>query len=195
MQDKRTDEELVEAYKKGDKSAFNTLYENYSKTAMRIISLKKFFIVGADTDDVVQEAMKGLMKAIDTYNGTSPFKNFACRCMCAEVVSAIRSSTAKKNQPLTNYLSITGNSSPLEIVDNGLSNNPEASIMATEGIKTLQIIIEKTLSKLETEILDLYLTGLTYAEIAKKLSKPVKSIDNAMQRVRKKLKLALETEN
>ena len=81
MEIKRTDEELVEAYKNGDQNAFNKLYENYSKIAMRIISLKKFFIVGADTDDVVQEAMKGLMKAAATYNGSSPFKNYACRCM------------------------------------------------------------------------------------------------------------------
>jgi len=194
METKRTDEELVRAYKNGEKGAFNELYENYSKMAMRIISLKKLFIVGADTDDVVQEAMKGLMKAVDTYNGSSPFKNYACRCMLAEVISAVRSSTAKKNQPLTNYVSITEDALPHDIVDTGLSNNPEASFMANEGIKTLQGIIKNTLSKLESEILDLYLTGCSYQEIADKLGKPVKSIDNAMQRVRTKLKTALKTE-
>ena len=157
------------------------------------------FILGADRDDLIQEGMIGLFKAVRDYDygRDASFATFADLCISRQMYSAIKSLARKKHAPLNSYISIyaerevdgEGLSPALEdVLESDSSFIPEQHIIDQENLKVLEEAIEKELSPLETQVLDLYITGMSIRQISAVLSRDEKSTDNAMQRVRNKLR-------
>ena len=183
------DEKLVEMSKSGDNLATETLILRYKNLVKGIA--RSYFLADGDPEDLLQEGDIGLFKAIEGFNGTSSFKSYAYLCVKSAVISAIKKANSNKNKPLNNYISISGiDGSDTDksdiVVDSGV--NPETGYINKETEFELKENIKNTLSLLEYKILTKYLAGYSYLEIGSELSKPVKSIDNAIQRIRKKLK-------
>ncbi len=190
-----SDEELVELSVTGDKNATEFLlgkYKNFVKSVVRV-----YFLVGADRDDVVQEGMIGFFKAIRDFDNTkqSSFKSFAEICVKRQVLTAIKNATRQKHMPLNSYISLSKptfeeENSEETLIDTLISNeclNPEELFIGKENVENIGAKIEQNLSKLEKEVLSLYLNGISYQEIAKIMNRSPKSIDNALQRVKKKI--------
>lgn len=186
---KKTDEELV-VLAKDNQDAMNALIERY-RNFVKSVS-RGYFLTSGDIDDLIQVGMIGVFKAIITYNGASTFKSYAFRCIKTSIFTAIKNSNSKKHMPLNNYVSLSSMDSDDNDGDKNLivmdSNyNPEKTLVENESEKELREKIKQTLTLLEYEILMLYLQGYSYALISEKLNKNAKSIDNALQRIRKKL--------
>lgn len=191
---KMSDEEILEFINKGEKYAVDALinrYKDFVKSKARI-----YFLVGADTDDIIQEGMIGLYKAIRDYKEEKQnmFKTFADICINRQMISAIKTATRSKHSPLNNYISLnqSGNEEETEeitlmdvIVKEGAE--PEKMLIDKENIKDIQEKIQKNLSNLERETLLRYLKGLKYTQIADEMGLPPKTIDNALQRIKSKL--------
>lgn len=177
-----TDEKLVELYKNGDCSAFEELYVRY-KYVITAAS-RSFYLSGGDKDDLCQEGFLGLLKAADTYNGNSSFKSYAYLCIRSKILTAIERASSKKNKPLCGYVSIYGQSTELNRLFGG---DPEEKIINDESASEFMDKVYKKLSKFEIIVLNYYLDGLTYTEISLKLGKDPKCIDNALQRIKKKI--------
>ena len=190
-----TDEELVELSVTGDKSATEYIFEKYKNFVKAVVRM--YFLVGADRDDVVQEGMIGLFKAIRDFDETkqTSFKSFAEMCVKRQVLTAIKNATRQKHIPLNSYISLSKSSyddensegTLLDTLTDKESVDPEELFIGKENIEILGEKIEENLSKLEKEVLSMYLKGISYQEIAKIMNRPPKSIDNALQRVKKKL--------
>ena len=179
------DEQLAIAAKT-DCRALETLIGRY-KQAVRGIS-RQYFLTGGEEDDLIQEGTIGLFKAITTYDGTSPFKNYAFTCIKSGIISTIRKSTSYKNKALLYYVPICAgeddDKNPLikgEIID------PEEEYINSESAREFMWRVKAVLSKYEYEILTLYLDGYSYLDIAREKCKNEKSVDNAVQRIRKKI--------
>lgn len=187
-----SDEKLVEMSKNGDNLATETLIIRYKNLVKGIA--RSYFLADGAPEDLLQEGDIGLFKAIEGFNGTSSFKSYAFLCVKSAVISAIKKSNSNKNKPLNNYVSISGNdgndADKSEIVI-GSAVDPEIGYINKETADELNVNIKKSLSSLEYKILTKYLAGYSYLEIGSELSKPVKSIDNAIQRIRKKLKAVI----
>ena len=176
-----TDEQLVESYKNGDSNAFNVLYLRYKDTVKYFA--RNLFLLGADFDDLIQEGMFGLIKAVNSYkSGESSFRTYATICIKTSLYSAVKKYSAFSFAPLNN-------SDSFEILDSlGLSSQtPEDFTLKKENGNEFYKKLNDKLSKTEMEVLKLYLQGLSYLEISKKLNKDSKFVDNALQRVRKKI--------
>ncbi len=192
--DKSTnDEELLKQIKNGNEQALETLIHNYKE----IVNMKigKYFIVGAEKEDIFQEGMIGLYKAIKSYDPTkqNSFKTFANLCIERQLITAIKSSNRQKHLPLNSYLSLNMNAyddennvSLMDIFDSKTVEDPLDTITKKEYYKCVEDKIETTLSSFEKDVLHSYAKGESYVTIAQKLNAPVKSIDNAIQRIRKK---------
>ena len=188
------DEEVVKLIKQGDDDAFSYLCEKYKD----IINVKvsKYYIIGAERDDTVQEGMIGLFKAIKSYDETkqNSFKTFANICVERQLITAIKSSNRQKHQPLNSYLSLNNSAYDNDDNDEELINtfdsktieDPLDTVMKKEYIAHIENTIDKTLSVFEKQVLNRYIKGESYVDIANKLDAPVKSVDNAIQRIRKK---------
>ncbi len=186
--EKLTDEELVFLAQKGDEKAVNMIARKY-KTLVSAIT-HSYFLYGCDSEDLLQEGMIAVVSAINSYSGGASFKNYATVCVRNRIFSLIKSFNNSKNKPLNNYISLSGDADS----DNDKSDiiiaksfGPEETYLNQETLEEYNKMIEKTLSKLEYKILQLFLQGYSYEKIAKTLLKNEKSIDNALQRVRKKL--------
>lgn len=185
---KFTDEELVKMAQSKDAEAMTTVierYKNYVKIAVR-----PYFICGGDSEDLLQEGMLGVFRAVETFNGKASFKSYVYICIKSGILSLIRKYNSDKNKPLNNFISLSGDSETdvdKNCLMSSLKDNPEKTIIDTEGEKEFFGKVEKSLSSLEFKILNLFLEGYSYLEIANKLSKNEKSIDNALQRIRKKV--------
>ncbi len=182
------DDELVVMAKKGDTLAITTLIERYKgivKSACR-----SMFLVGGDSDDLVQEGTIGILKAIESYNGKSSFSSFAYLCAKSKIVSAIRRNNSKKNIPLNGYVSLSGfdgeNNDKKEIFLS-MGNDPETDYINKESVEELKISIKGILSGFEYKVLTMYLSGMTIDGICEKVNKEQKSIENALHRIRKKI--------
>jgi RNA polymerase sporulation-specific sigma factor len=196
--DSREDDRLIAAARSGDEAAVERLlvkYRSYARAKAR-----SYFIAGADTDDVVQEGMIGLFKAIRDYDpaAASSFSAFAELCISRQVITAIKAATRFKHGPLNSYVSL---SCPTD--DGGYDAEPERAygdafcdrrpsdpadlVISAERIRALQDHFDEALSDLEVEVLRLYVDGKSYQQIAAVLSRHVKSIDNALQRIKRKL--------
>ena len=189
------DEQIIEQIKQGDEEALSYILEKYKNLVN--IKVSKYFMVGAEKEDVVQEGMIGLFKAIKSYNleKQNSFKSFANICIERQLITTIKSSNRQKHIPLNSYLSLNtaaydnNEDDSVELIDTFNSNtieDPLETIMKQEYYNEVETAVNKNLSKFEKQVLDRYLKGESYVKIAEKLDSPVKSIDNAIQRIRKK---------
>ena len=190
----RIEEEVVIEAKNGDTRAQEyiiTKYENFVK-----VKAKAYFLIGADREDIYQEGMIGLYKAIRDFNGekSSSFKVFAEVCITRQIITAIKTATRQKHIPLNTYVSLNkpvseedSDRTLLDILSNIRVTDPEALFIGEEQKAYMEKEMQKNLSSLELEVLYSYLDGKSYQEIACDLDRHSKSIDNALQRVKKKL--------
>ena len=192
-----TDEELVLLSKSGDAGALEEILGRY----MNLIRSRagSYFIPGAEKDDIIQEGMIGLYKAVMEFDAskTEHFRTFAATCIRNTIITAVKTAARKKNRPLNSYVSLTKESydgdgeSLLDIMALGTERDPEAIVIDRENADGIEYTLNKALSKLELEVLLEYLSGESYADIAEKLGRDVKAVDNAIQRVKKKLEILL----
>lgn len=188
------DNEIITKIKKGDKKALNYLLEKYTD----VVSMKagKYFIVGAEKEDIIQEGLIGLFKAIKSFNPEkqSSFKTFANLCVERQLQTAIKSSMRQKHMPLNSYLSLNisaydenEDTSLLEVFETeNAAEDPLDIVTKKEYYNFVEDRIEETLSDFEKQVLHRYTNGESYTQIAERLNAPVKSVDNAIQRIRKK---------
>lgn len=190
-----TDEQIVAQIKQGDENALSYLLEKYRELVN--IKVGKYFMIGAEREDVVQEGMIGLFKAIKSYNPEkqNSFKTFANICIERQLITAIKSSNRQKHMPLNSYLSLNtaaydnNEEDSVELIDTFNSKtieDPLETITKKEYYEEVKNTVNKHLSKFEKQVLDRFIKGESYVTIAQKLDSPVKSVDNAIQRIRKK---------
>ena len=190
-----TDEQIVTEIKQGDEYALSYLLEKYKE----LVNMKvgKYFMVGAEKEDIMQEGMIGLYKAIKNFDTQkeNSFKTFANLCIERQLITAIKTSNRQKHMPLNSYLSLNmaaydnNEDDSVELIDTFNSNtieDPLETVMKKEYYEQIHNNIEKSLSKFEKQVLDRFMKGESYNVIAKRLDSPVKSVDNAIQRIRKK---------
>ena len=194
-----TDEEIVQRCHEGDLLAEEYLldkYKNFVRTRAR-----SYFLIGADHEDIVQEGMIGLYKSIRDYRPEklSSFRAFAELCVTRQIITAIKSATRQKHIPLNNYISLNkslydeeSSRTLMDVIMAGRIANPEEIIINREDLVHINEKIKEVLSGLEQDVLDAYLDGQSYQEIAESLGRHVKSIDNALQRVKRKLEKYLD---
>lgn len=188
------DNKLIQKIKNGDKKALNYLLEKYTE----VVSMKagKYFIVGAEKEDIIQEGLIGLFKAIKSFDPEkqSSFKTFANLCVERQLQTAIKSSMRQKHMPLNSYLSLNisaydenEDTSLLEVFETeNAAEDPLDIVTKKEYYTFVEDRIDETLSDFEKQVLHRYTNGESYTEIAEKIDAPVKSVDNAIQRIRKK---------
>lgn len=187
------DKILLEKIKNGNNEALETLINKYKE----LVNMKvgKYFIIGAEKEDIYQEGMIGLYKAIKSFDveKQNSFKTFANLCIERQLITAIKSSNRQKHMPLNSYLSLNGaayddenDTSLLEIFNSHTVEDPLETLTKKEYFKSVEDKIEENLSEFEKQVLHRYVKGESYTTIAEKLDSPVKSIDNAIQRIRKK---------
>ncbi|MGM9917211.1 RNA polymerase sporulation sigma factor SigH [Anaerotignum sp.] len=202
--EQKKDEELVLMAQNGDDAAQEYLLDKY-KSLVRAKS-RAYFLIGADSEDIIQEGMIGLYKAVRDYNEekNASFRSFAELCVNRQMITAIKAATRQKHQPLNSYVSLNkpvyeeeSEQTYMDFLQSSSSAllNPEALLIGQENKNFLENQMVKNLSSFETRVLVLYLQGRSYFEIAHVLDKPEKSIDNALQRVKKKLEKFLEEKN
>lgn len=193
------DEKLIEIIKRGDKKALDYLLNKYRD----LVSMKanRFFIIGAERDDMIQEGFWGLYKAIQSFDPEkqNSFKTFANLCIERQLITTIKTSNRQKNIPLNSSFSLNVSAydenddvSVLDVLDTKTAEDPLETIIKKEYYKNVEIKIDKNLSKFEKNVLNQYIEGQSYVDIANNLDAPVKSVDNAIQRIRKKAMKCLD---
>lgn len=183
-----TDEELILRLREGDEDVTDYLLEKYKPLVRK--KANTMFLIGGETDDLIQEGMIGLFKAVRDYKDDkeTSFYHFAELCINRQIYSALEASNRKKHLPLNSYVSFE---SSLEENFSDESISPEQLIIEQEIQEEFFARLQSQLSEMENEVLSFYLEGLNYIQIADKLEREPKSIDNALQRIRQKTK-ALE---
>lgn len=193
------DEEVLIYVNAGCRQGMEYLIEKY-KPLVRA-KARSYFLVGADREDIVQEGMIGLFKAVRDYKPEKqiPFKAFADICITRQVITAVKAATRQKHIPLNSYVSLNkkvfdedSDKYLIEVIEEASVTNPEELLISKEEICFIESLVIELLSPFEKEVLRKYLSGITYQEIAKQLNKPVKSIDNALQRLKKKIEKKLQ---
>jgi RNA polymerase sporulation-specific sigma factor len=192
-----TDEVLVTRFHQGDIEAFDQLMERYRRLARA--KARGYFLAGGDNDDIEQEGMIGLFKAIrDFRSGQSSFRAFAELCITRQIHTAIKTACRQKHQPLNRYVSLWG----LRLIDDPSERlveelfdqrvpDPADEVVSLEGQAAMRASLIAMLSPLEVEVLCLHLEGCSYCEIGERLDRPVKAVDNALQRIKRKLEAHL----
>lgn len=193
----KKEEELIASAQNGNEEAMAVLLERY-KSLVRALS-RPLFLMDGDQDDLLQEGMIGLYKAIQTFQDqkNASFETFATLCIKRQLYSAIKASNRKKNIPLNSYISIDNAQDPTNaelekifVTDAAQAmrqKSPEDIIIGQENVENTQKKMFMHLSNMEKQVLELFLQGLTYQEIAQKMEKSPKTIDNALQRIKKKV--------
>jgi len=196
---KLSDEELISYAQEGNNDALEYVinkYKNFVRSRAR-----SYFLIGADREDIIQEGMIGLYKAIRDFDAgkQSSFRAFAELCITRQIITAIKTATRQKHIPLNSYVSLNkpvfdedSDKTLLDILGQGKMVDPEEMLINREDYAGMETRIGELLSSLEWEVLSLYLDGKSYQEIAEELDKQIKSIDNALQRVKRKLEKFLE---
>ena len=187
------DEKLIELAQNGDGNAVNTLLIKYKSLASKIA--RSYFLTGGDIEDIIQEGMIGLYKAIMHFskNKNASFTTFASICIKNQIQSAIKIASSDKNKALSSAMPITeqvdddDEDGKIEIIIPSLSPSPDDEVIAKERLKEIATIIKSTLSDMEYKVLCLYLKGFNYDEISKASGLNKKSIDNALTRIKNKL--------
>ncbi len=196
------EEVLIQRAQAQDYDAMDALMQRYKGIVRK--RARSLFIIGGDQDDLMQEGMIGLFKAIQDYDKSKEavFSTFAELCISRQLYSAVKSSNRKKNIPLNTYVSIYSPAYSEQgeetegsfMVDHSLEAaelSPEEILIDRENVRSLRRKIEECLSAMEKQVFDLYMEGMTYQEIARHLDKEPKSIDNALQRIKSKVNKAL----
>ena len=194
-----TDEELICRLREGHEDIRDYLMDKYKHLVRK--RARAMYLIGGDSDDLIQEGMIGLYKAIRDYNGEkgASFHTFAELCIVRQLSTAVEASQRQKHQPLNSYVSIYDNvndeknGNPLNAVGmSGLSQKPEDRMIARERYADMENRTLQRLSKFEKEVLRQYLSGLNYSEIAYNMGKTAKAVDNALQRIKKKVRQLLQ---
>ncbi len=190
----RPDEDLVSSAKSGDNLAMEFLLNKY-KNFVRI-KAKSYFLIGADREDIIQEGMIGLYKAVRDFKADklSSFRAFAELCITRQIITAIKTATRQKHIPLNQYISLNkpiydedSERTLLDVMASQKTSDPEELVINQEVSEDIKERIQENLSDLESQVLLSYLEGKSYQEMARDLNRHVKSIDNALQRVKRKI--------
>ncbi len=194
-----TDEQVVRLAQQADGTALEYLlnkYKNFVRSKAR-----SYFLIGADHEDIVQEGMIGLYKAIRDFREEklTSFRAFAELCITRQIITAIKTATRQKHIPLNSYVSLNkplydeeSDRTLLDVITEGWEANPEEVLINREDVSLIEGRIGKMLSGLEKQVLLRYLEGKSYQEISQEMKRHVKSIDNALQRVKRKLQKMLQ---
>ncbi len=200
--DEMTDEEACVLAQQADGYALEFLLNRY-KNLVRSRA-RSYFLIGADHEDIVQEGMIGLYKAIRDFrpDKLASFRAFAELCITRQIITAIKTATRQKHIPLNSYVSLNkpifdeeSDRTLLDVISEGRVTNPEELLIGQEELSSIESRIGEMLSDLEWEVLTAYLDGRSYQEIAQDLGRHVKSIDNALQRVKRKMEKLLAAKN
>lgn len=192
-----SDEELIQRLRAGDAGIMDYVLYKYKPLVRK--KANAMFLIGGDTDDLIQEGMIGLFKAIRDFRQEkeASFYHFAEICITRQIYSAVEASNRKKHAPLNTYVSFyseTGEEGqPLsEVLISESADNPEERMIEQENLEQFLLKLRGSLSKMECNVLDDYLSGLNYQQIAEKMNKSPKAIDNALQRIKAKMKASCE---
>ena len=197
-----TDEELIDRQRSGERQIMDYIMDKYKNLVRK--KAKSMHILGADNDDLIQEGMIGLFKAVRDYDPgrDASFYTFTDLCISRQMYKAVQASRREKHTPLNTYVSLyadmaeaenDGNSTELvNVIASAVETNPEQLMIDRENVADIEAIIEKELSSFEKQVLDLYITGMSYSQIAGVLSRDAKSTDNALQRLKAKLRKAVD---
>lgn len=193
------DDEVLQLIHQENKLALDFLINRYRRFVQG--KARTYFLIGADREDIIQEGMIGLYKAIRDYDKSklSSFKAFAELCITRQIITAIKTATRQKHSPLNSYVSLDkpifdeeSDRTLLDVIEEVRSIDPEELLVNQEELVDMELKLSELLSGLEKDVLHLYLDGQTYQEISVKLKRHVKSIDNALQRVKRKLELLIK---
>lgn len=195
-----TDEELIDRLRGGEEGVMDYICDKY-KNLVRS-KAKSMYILGGDNEDLIQEGMIGLFKAVRDYDcgRDASFYTFADLCVSRQLYTAVQASRRKKHLPLNTYVSLYGppggprdkeEADLLDSLEDRAERSPEELFIDKERVEYLETAIEKELSSFEKQVLDLYMTGMTYSQIARVLGRDEKSTDNALQRLKSKIKKML----
>ena len=194
--------DIVLKASKGDKIALEYIIKKYKNFVKA--KAKSYFLIGADKEDIIQEGMIGLYKAVRDFDAskTNSFKGFADICITRQIITAIKTATRQKHIPLNSYISLNkpvydeeSERTLLDIIATSIVTDPEELIISKEELKHIESKMNELISDLELQVVEYYLNGKSYQYIADKLKRDVKSIDNALQRVKRKLEKHLENRN
>jgi RNA polymerase sporulation-specific sigma factor len=189
-----TEEEVIMFAKSGNSKAEEYIINKY-KNFVRA-KARSYYLIGADKEDIIQEGMIGLFKAIRDYNTDkmASFKVFAELCITRQMITAIKTATRQKHKPLNSYVSLNkpvfdeeSDRTLLDIIAGEKITNPEELMISKEEMNFMELLIKENLSSFEIKVLNFYLQGKTYNDISGLIDKPIKSIDNALQRIKRKL--------
>ncbi|GAB3795862.1 RNA polymerase sporulation sigma factor SigH [Virgibacillus kimchii] len=194
------DEELLRRIHQGSSHALDVIMHKYINFVRA--KARTYFLIGADKEDIIQEGMIGLYKAIRDYDGEklSSFKAFAELCVTRQIITAIKTATRFKHMPLNSYVSLDKplrdedkDRTLMDVLVGSNDIDPQELLVNRENLGDMQLKLSELLSRLEKQVLQLYLEGCTYQEISEELNRHEKSIDNALQRVKRKLEQLLDT--
>lgn len=187
------DEELIEQLRSGDERIMEFILTKYKPLVRK--KANAMYLIGGDTDDLIQEGMIGLFKAIRDYNKEkeSSFYHFAELCISRQIYTVVEASNRKKHAPLNSYVSLYSGTNEEGVVladslTTGAMENPEQRMIDQENLVLFMEHLKERLSKMERQVLDLYLAGLNYQQIAEEMEKSPKAIDNALQRIKAKVR-------
>jgi RNA polymerase sigma-H factor len=197
--DDSSDEELVALYQGGQELAVDALLHRYRNFAR--LKARSYFLAGADKDDIVQEAMIGLFKAIRDFDAEqdTSFRVFAEICITRQIITAVKTATRQKHVPLNTYVSlqkpVTGGEESdyllQDVLVSAQAPDPADLVISHDELRSMKLAFSEILSDFETEVLHMYVEGKSYQEIGAHLNRHVKSIDNAIQRIKRKVELHL----
>ena len=199
-----SDEQLLELHRDGDKNVEDYLMVKYKNLVRK--KANSMYILGGDTEDLIQEGMIGLFKAVRDYDfgRDSGFYTFADLCISRQMYTAVQASNRKKHHPLNSYISLysgvyddgEADAEKRSLMDNlpgtEAAADPESILIAQENVEYLEQVMQTQLSVFERQVLELHITGMNYTEVARVLGRDEKSTDNALQRVKQKMRKAIE---
>ena len=191
LYDKMTDEELIGKLRAGRRDVADYLVEKYKGLVRQKAST--MYLIGGETDDLIQEGMIGLFKAVQNYDSgkEASFQTFARLCIDRQLYKAVSGSNRQKHQPLNTYVSLSQEEGT-DHLEELWEQSPETIVIARENVDDLETQIRRCLSPLENQVLELYLLGEDYSQISKTLGKTKKSVDNALQRIKGKVRLCVD---
>ena len=196
------DEELIEQLRRGDEKIMDFILDKYKPLVRK--KANAMYLIGGETDDLIQEGMIGLFKAFRDFkpDKLASFHAFAELCVTRQIITAIKTATRQKHIPLNSYVSLNkpiyeeeSDRTLMDVITEGRSSDPEELIIGQESYVSIESQIDEALSPLERKVLAAYLDGKSYQEIAVMLDRHVKSIDNALQRVKHKLEKLIKERN